>query len=1381
MQWGHIGKPILRLVVCVAAVFVVTAALYAVPLERRPLTAALTFLFVVLIVSASWGLGYSLFVSFVAALGFSWLLPPVGRFWLSDPRDVYVLTAMLVIGITTSVLSDRARREALNANQRRAEAFAAHQRFRDLVNSVEGIVWEADAQSFVFSFVSEQAERILGYPVEQWLREPTFWKDHLHSEDRDLAVQFRVQATTEKRSRDFEYRMIGADGRVVWLRDLVTVVVGNGRTTQLRGVMIDITQRKQNEETLREQASLLSLTHDAIFVRDRSAIIKYWNRGAEEMYGWTAEEAYGKVSHQLLKTAFPEALEQLEAELMRAGRWEGELVHTKKDGTAVVAASRWSLQQSDQGTPIAILEINNDISEQKRAEQARQEIEEQWRAAFESNPTMYFIVDEAGVIVSVNAFGAEQLGYTVVELVGQPVLNVFFEPDRQAIQRHASDCFEQPGQTIRWEARKIRKDGSMIWVRETGNAVVLKNRPVLLVVCEDITEQKRAQEAARRSERELRDVIETIPALAFSIQPDGSTDFVNRRVLEYTGLPAEAISGPGWQSTVHRDDLGTHMKKWRLSFASGEAFENEARHRNAKGEYRWFLVRAVPLRDEHGNILKWYGILTDIEDRKRTEESLRRSEAYLAEAQRLTKTGSWAFKPGLTKPLYWSDEMFRIWGFDPHRGLPDNETAWQRIHPEDLKAIVREQIERASSGNLKTHVVQDHRIVLPDGTVKYIHGASHPVVDESGKVVEYIGTSVDITDRHRAEESLRRSEAYLVDAQKLSHTGSWAWRPVTGEVPYWSEEMFRIFGLDPQQGPPTSEAFWKRVHPEDRDSMQELMRKAAREKTEYEHDHRIVFPDGTVKHIHAIGHPVLDRAGDVVEFVGTAVDVTERKRAEEALRRSEAYLAEAQRLSRTGSWAYNPFAGKTIYWSDEMFRIFGLDPQEGPSSEKFWQLVHPEDHDRVKERVEREAHEKREYVDEYRIVLADGTVKHILDIGHPVFNDAGDVVEFVGTTVDITERKRAEEEMRAAETRFRTFVDHATDALFVHSSEQGRVVDVNQRACESLGYTREELIGMKPSDFDCRVDPAFEQRVRERLEAGEVCTFEASHRRKDGTVFPVEVRMRLFWHVGVPFGLSLVRDITDRKRAEQERERLRQLEADLAHINRVSMMGELAASLAHEIKQPIAAAATNVGTCLRWLQRQPAEIEEAREAAARIAKDVDRAADVINRVRSLYTKGDQQRELLHVNEVIEEMIILLRDEASRYSILIRSDLATDLPKVSADRVQLQQVFMNLMLNGIEAMKETGGELTIKSQSSNDGQLLISVRDIGVGLPADGADQIFNAFFTTKPQGTGMGLAITRSIIEAHGGRLWASANTGRGATFHFTLLSEATASSSSAG
>jgi signal transduction histidine kinase len=275
--------------------------------------------------------------------------------------------------------------------------------------------------------------------------------------------------------------------------------------------------------------------------------------------------------------------------------------------------------------------------------------------------------------------------------------------------------------------------------------------------------------------------------------------------------------------------------------------------------------------------------------------------------------------------------------------------------------------------------------------------------------------------------------------------------------------------------------------------------------------------------------------------------------------------------------------------------------------------------------------------------------------------------------------------------------------------------------------------------------------------------------RKDGSRVPVMAGGALF-EEGKNEGVAFVMDITERKRAEEERERLRQTLADLAHVTRVTTMSELTVSLAHEIKQPMAAAVTDAKTCLRWLGRDEPDVPEARGAAARVVKDVIRASDIISRIALLFKKGATQRELLDVNEIIEGMIVLLRNEASRDAISIRSELANDLPKVIADRVQLQQVLMNLMLNGIEAMKELrpAGELTICSVGEN-GQAVISVTDIGVGLPPDRAHQIFDPFFTTKPEGTGMGLTISRSIVESHGGRLWATANPDRGATFHFTL------------
>ena len=351
----------------------------------------------------------------------------------------------------------------------------------------------------------------------------------------------------------------------------------------------------------------------------------------------------------------------------------------------------------------------------------------------------------------------------------------------------------------------------------------------------------------------------------------------------------------------------------------------------------------------------------------------------------------------------------------------------------------------------------------------------------------------------------------------------------------------------------------------------------------------------------------------------------------------------------------------------------------------------------------------------------------------------------------------------------RACVDHAGDALFVQDLDQGTILDVNRQACESLGFARQELIGRTPAFFHLDSDRANIESAAERAAAGETVFDRHWHRRKDGALFPVEVNTSSFWHGGRRFLLKVARDISDRVRAEEQREKLRQLEADLAHTNRVSMLGELAASVAHEIKQPIAAAALDAKTCLRWLIRDHPDVHKAGEAASRILNDANRADEIIDRLRSLYKKSPPKRELVDVNQTIREMVAILLGEANRHAVSMRTEVADGLPKIMADRVQLQQVLMNLMLNAIEAMHDTGGVLTIKPHLSEDGEVEILVSDTGVGLPAGKADQIFNAFFTTKAQGSGMGLSISRSIVESHGGRIWATNNDGRGASFHFAL------------
>ncbi len=308
-----------------------------------------------------------------------------------------------------------------------------------------------------------------------------------------------------------------------------------------------------------------------------------------------------------------------------------------------------------------------------------------------------------------------------------------------------------------------------------------------------------------------------------------------------------------------------------------------------------------------------------------------------------------------------------------------------------------------------------------------------------------------------------------------------------------------------------------------------------------------------------------------------------------------------------------------------------------------------------------------------------------------------------------------------------------------------------------------------PEDFDDHLN-----KWRASLATGAPFENEVRHRDAHGEYrwFLVRAVPLRDVHGNVLKWYGTLTDIEDRKNSEQERERFRQLQADLAHENRISIMGQLAASLSHELKQPIAAAITDAKTCLRWLTRDQPDVEEAREATMRTMKDGARAAEIIDHLQSFYKKdAPPERELVDVNELVCEMLPLLRTEAARYSISLRTDLAAELPKVPADRVQLQQVLMNLMINAIDAMKEVDGtrELAIKSQRGKDEQLQVSVSDTGVGLPAEQTDRIFDAFFTTKTHGTGMGLRISRSIVESHGGRLWAAANSPRGAHFYFTL------------
>jgi PAS domain S-box-containing protein len=892
----------------------------------------------------------------------------------------------------------------------------------------------------------------------------------------------------------------------------------------------------------------------------------------------------------------------------------------------------------------------------------------------------------------------------------------------------------------------------------------------------DIDDKKRAEDALRKSEKELRDVIDTIPAVVWSALPDGSSVYVNRRFVECSGMPVEETAGSGWQAAIHPDDFRQHIDKWMASVATGEPFENELRFRHSDGQYRWHLDRGVPLRDEDGNIIRWYGVVTDIEDRKCAEDTLQllshdlqNSKARLEEAQHISHVGYWVWDLD-TSRLTWSDETYRIFGLRPQERQLDIPAFREMLHPEDHDFVLG-TADEALRGKVRPDI--EHRIVRPSGEVRIVHSQGDVRRDASGRAYQLFGTIQDITERKHAEEALQRTQHYLDEAQRLAHMGSWAFNAAGFE--YWSPELFHVHGLDSSGRPPTAEEYLLLIHPEDRESMRQEIKNMLTDHRAFDYTKRIVRADGEIRYVRCVGTPMTQ--GEIFQrFVGTGMDVTEQVRLTEHLRRNEGYLREGQRLAHMGSWAFNP-SGFFDYWSDDLYQIYGLDPRQGPPTlERYLATLHPQDRDFMAETI-KTMHLQWVGCDvKKRIVRPNGEQRYIRCVGIPVIKEEV-LTGFFGTAIDITEQELLLRELERRET----YLAEAQTLSQTGSWAWSPVSDntyYSQECSRLLGF---DPLGPTPplASVIQRIHPDDQARCRELVEKGvpNKQDFELEYRiiHPDKGIRDIHcVCHPVLDQSGDLIELvGTVIDITERKRSEQEHEKLRQLEAELAHTNRVSMLGEMAASLAHEIKQPIAAAVNSANSCIEWLAHEPPNLDRARAAAFRIDKYGNRAARIIDHIRSLYKKSPSQRERVDVNGIVHEIFTLLQGEATRSSVAVSTELDAELPTIEADRVQLQQVFMNLMLNAIEAMQDSGGKLTIRSQVQDE-RLLFSVIDTGVGLPSENVDQVFSAFFTTKPQGSGMGLAISRSIVESHGGQLWASANEGHGAIFYFTLPNRVT-------